>query len=268
MIIKTDSLDAPELDVYLRLTEAQLRNRKEEEKGLFIAESPKVVSVALDAGCEPVSLLCVSGGTDAASERIIRALPEIPAYALSHDDFRRITGFSLTRGLLCAMKRKPPADPAEITKNARRIAVLDGIADSTNVGAIFRSAAALGIDAVLCTKSCCDPLLRRSVRVSMGTVLLTPWAWIDGIEDVKSLGFVTAALALDENSVGVDDPRLKNADRLALVLGSEGNGLDKSVMEKCDLVVKIPMTRGVDSLNVAAAAAVAFWETRIRFALT
>ena len=161
------------------------------------------------------------------------------------------------------MKRKPPADPGDITRGAKRIAVLDGIADSTNVGAVFRSAAALGIDAVLCTKTCCDPLLRRSVRVSMGTVLLTPWAWIDGIDDVKSLGFLTAALALDENSVSIGDPRLKNADRLALVLGSEGYGLKREVIDACDYTAKIPMTRGVDSLNVAAAAAVAFWETRL-----
>ncbi len=268
MIIDNISADAPELDVYLRLTEAQLRNRKEEEKGLFIAESPKVVSVALGAGCEPVSLLCVRGETDAASSELIASLPGVPAYAILPEDFRKITGFALTRGLLCAMKRKPPADPREITKEAKRVAVLDAIADSTNVGAIFRSAAALGIDAVLCTKSCCDPLLRRSVRVSMGTVLLVPWAWIDSVSDVRRLGCPTAALALDENSVGADDPRLKNADRLALVLGSEGNGLERSVIEACDYSVKIPMTRGVDSLNVAAAAAVAFWETRIRFALT
>lgn len=264
MIINTDRIDAPELDVYFRLTEAQLRNRKEEKKGLFIAESPKVVSVAIDAGFEPVSLLCVRGETDAASRELINVLTDVPAYAIPPESFRRITGFALTRGLLCAMRRKPPADPQEITKKARRIAVLDSVADSTNVGAIFRSAAALGIDAVLCTKSCCDPLLRRSVRVSMGTVLLTPWAWIDAVEDAKKLGFSTAALALDENSVGIGDPRLKETDRLALVLGSEGNGLERSVTEACDFVVKIPMSRGVDSLNVAAAAAVAFWELKQR----
>ncbi|MBQ9543606.1 MAG: RNA methyltransferase [Clostridia bacterium] len=263
MIINTDSTDAPELDVYFRLTEAQLRNRKEESKGLFIAESPKVVSVALGAGYEAVSLLCVRGETDAASKELIDSLPDVPAYAVTPEDFQKVTGFALTRGLLCAMKRKPPADPGDITRGAKRIAVLDGIADSTNVGAVFRSAAALGIDAVLCTKTCCDPLLRRSVRVSMGTVLLTPWAWIDGIDDVKSLGFLTAALALDENSVSIGDPRLKNADRLALVLGSEGYGLKREVIDACDYTAKIPMTRGVDSLNVAAAAAVAFWETRL-----
>lgn len=275
-IIKiTDFLD-PRLDTYVRLTGAQLRNKLEPQKGIFIAESPTVIEVALNAGYEPVSLLTderlLNDGVRGIIERLEKHFPDAPVFTADRETLEKLTGFELTRGALCAMKRKSLLSPEELCKGARRIAVLEEIADSTNVGAIFRSAAALGIDAVLITPTCCDPLCRRALRVSMGTVLQVPWTrigdsrdgWLNcGIEELQEMGFKTAAMALSDNSVGIDDEHLMAEDKLAIVLGSEGNGLEKSTISKCDYTVKIPMFNGVDSLNVAAASAIAFWQLRV-----
>ncbi|MDE6099091.1 MAG: RNA methyltransferase [Muribaculaceae bacterium] len=250
--------------VYGRLTEAQLRNRLDPGSAVFIAESPKVIAVALDAGYEPLSLLCERRHIEGDASDIIKKCGDIPVYTGERDVLAGLTGYTLTRGVLCAMRRPAECPAEEVCASARRVAVIDGVTDTTNIGAIFRSAAALGMDAVLLTRTSCDPMNRRSVRVSMGSVFLIPWAWIDGdtVAALHSLGFRTAAMALTDRSVGIDDTSLRAEERLAVILGTEGDGLDRSVIESSDYVVKIPMAYGVDSLNVAAASAVAFWELR------
>ncbi len=272
-IIEISDLGLSELDVFVRLTGAQLRNRLEPEKGIFIAESPTVIEVALNAGCTPVSILTdkrlLNGAVAGLIGKCEAKTPGMPVYTADREVLRELTGFELTRGALCAMLRPPQMSVPEICKNARRVAVLEGIADSTNIGAIFRSAAALGIDAVLVTPTCCDPLCRRALRVSMGTVMQVPWAKIGdtprdwpekGLSVLNKLGFKTAAMALSDDSVGIDDPRLAKEEKLAIILGTEGDGLAKETIAKCDYTVRIPMSHGVDSLNVAAASAVAFWQ--------
>lgn len=267
------SLEAPELEAYSTLTEAQLRNRLEPEKGLFIAESPKVINVALDAGFEPVSLLCEQKHIQGDASGIIERCPgDMPVYTGSRELLAQLTGYTLTRGVLCAMRRPKPLPPEEVCKEARRIVVLHGVCDTTNVGAIFRSAAALGIDALLMTRDSCDPLNRRAVRVSMGSVFLVPWTWLDAedgtpagtVHKLRDMGFTTAAMALRKDDVNIDDQQLKQTERLALIMGTEGDGLPEAVIDASDLVVKIPMHHGVDSLNVGNAAAIAFWELRKR----
>ena len=260
-LIEITSLNVPGLEVYCTLTEAQLRNRLEPQKGLFIAESPKVINVALDAGLEPVSLLCERKHIEGDAKCIIERLPEdMPVYTGSRELLAQLTGYTLTRGVLCAMRRPVMLSPEEICREARRVVILHGVCDTTNVGAIFRSAAALGMDAVLLTRDSCDPLNRRAVRVSMGSVFLVPWTWIDSIQELKAVGFTTAAMALRKDDISIDSPKLKATDRLALIMGTEGDGLPESVIEAADCVVKIPMHHGVDSLNVGNAAAIAFWE--------
>ena len=263
-IVEITDLSAPELDVYARLTQAQLRNRLEPEKGIFIAESPKVIARALDAGYTPLSLLMERKQITGPAADILTRCGDAPVYTADRETLASLTGFELTRGVLCAFRRPLPRSVEEVCRNARRVAVLEGIVDSTNVGAIFRSAAALNMDAVLVTPSCCDPLCRRAVRVSMGTVFQVPWAQIDwpenGIAQLHSLGFKTAAMALSDRSVSVDDSALSAEPKLAIVLGTEGDGLAHSTIAACDYTVKIPMSHGVDSLNVAAASAVAFWQ--------
>ena len=265
-IIEITDLNDPALSPYFRLTEAQLRNKRHPEQGIFIAESHKVIGHALDSGCEPLSFLMERRQIEGISGTLLDRCPQIPVYTADRETLAGLTGYELTRGCLCAMRRPARRSVEEVTKNARRIAVLDGIADAANVGAILRSAAALHMDAILLSPSCCDPLHRRAVRVSMGTVFQIPWARLekDWPEQLRRLGIKTAALALTDRSVSVDDPALAAEDRLALVLGSEGDGLSDAVLSACDYTVKIPMSHGVDSLNVAAAAAVAFWELRIR----
>ena len=268
-IIKINDYNAGELDVYVRLTGAQLRNKLEPEKGIFIAESPTVIEVALNAGCEPISLLTDERLLNSDVKRIIEKCGNIPIYTAERDVLTRMTGFELTRGALCAMRR-PKLDTVEaLVKDARRIAVFEAITDSTNIGALFRSAAALGIDAVLITPTCCDPLCRRAVRVSMGTVFQVPFTVIGecasdwphpGIDRLKDLGFKTVAMALTDKSVSIDDEELMSEEKLAIILGTEGDGLAKSTIADCDYTAKIPMSHGVDSLNVAAAGAVAFWQ--------
>jgi len=247
---------------YMGLTESQLRNRLHPEEGLFIAESPKVINVALDAGWEPVSLLCEERHLTGDAAPILERCPaDMPVYTGSRELLASMTGYVLTRGVLCAMRRKPEHDVAEVVKDARRIVVIDSVTDTTNIGAIFRSAAALGIDAVLLTSTSCDPLNRRSVRVSMGSVFLVPWAWLrEPVEWLHTLGFRTAAMALTRRSVSLTDKALNAEPRLAIVMGTEGDGLAPEVIEAADYVVRIPMSHGVDSLNVAAASAVAFWQ--------
>ena len=272
MIIRIDDFNAPELDVFVRLTGAQLRNKLEPDKGIFIAESPTVIKVALEGGCEPISFLTderLLSGEGVAE--LVEKYPDIPFYVSSRELLKELTGFELTRGALAAMKRPVLPSVEELLANARRVAVLEEVTDSTNIGALFRSAAALGIDAVLVTPTCCDPLCRRAIRVSMGTVFLVPWGRIGstkadwperGIALLKSLGFKTCAMALSDNSVSIDDPRLMEEEKLAIILGTEGTGLSKSSIAACDYTVKIPMYHGVDSLNVAAAGAIAFWQLR------
>lgn len=268
-IIEIDSLNLPELDVYARLTQAQLRSRMESERGVFIAESPKVIGYALDAGCQPISLLMENKHISGKAAQIISRCGDVPVYTADRQVLAALTGFELTRGVLCALHRPALPDMAEVCAGARRIAVLDGLVDPTNVGAAFRSAAALGMDAVLLSPSCCDPLARRSVRVSMGTVFQIPWTRISagwpeaGIAQLRQLGFATAAMALNPGSLNIDDPRLLQAEKLAVLLGSEGDGLKPETIAACDYSVMIPMCRGVDSLNVAAASAVAFWQLQI-----
>lgn len=268
-IIEITDLSAPELDIYARLTQAQLRSRLEPEKGIFIAESPKVIARALDAGYIPLSLLMERRQIIGPAAEILSRCGDAPVYTADRDTLASLTGFELTRGVLCAFRRPLPHSVEEVCRNARRVAVLEGIVDSTNVGAIFRSAAALNMDAVLITPSCCDPLCRRAVRVSMGTVFQVPWAQIgaspadwpeNGIAQLHALGFRTAAMALSDRSVSIDDAALAAEPRLAIVLGTEGDGLAPSTIAACDHTVKIPMSHGVDSLNVAAASAVAFWQ--------
>ena len=272
-IMEVSDLTLPALDVFTRLTEAQLRNRLEAEKGVFIAESPKVIARALDAGCEPLSLLMERKHIDGQGRDIISRCGDIPVYTANREVLADLTGYALTRGVLCAMRRPPLPSVEELCAGARRVAVLEGIVDSTNVGAIFRSAAALHMDAVLLTPTCCDPLCRRAVRVSMGTVFQVPWGrigqdatdWPDaGLARLNRLGFATAAMALSDDSVRIDDPRLAAEPRLAIVLGTEGDGLAPRTIAGCHYTVRIPMSHGVDSLNVAAASAVAFWELGAR----
>ena len=265
-IIEITDYEAPELDVYARLTEAQLLNRFEPKKGMFIAESPKVIMRALDAGCQPVSILVERSRIQGESLEVIERCGDIPVYTADLDVLTKLTGYQLTRGLLCAMRRPQLPQVEDVLKNVRRVAVLENIQNPTNVGAIFRSAAALGMEAVLLTPDCSNPLYRRSCRVSMGTVFQVPWTYLgeDWTQQLKELGFKTAAMALSDNSVSIDDPRLLAEEKLAVVLGSEGDGLTENTIAHCDYTVKIPMAHGVDSLNVAAASAVAFWELRAR----
>jgi len=272
-IIEITDFSAPELDIFARLTEAQLRNRLEPEKGIFIAESPKVIRLALNAGHAPVALLMERHHIEGQAADIIARCGDVPVYTADREILAQLTGYELTRGILCALRRPAPLAVEELCANARRIAVLEGIADSTNVGAIMRSAAALNMDAVLLTPTCCDPLCRRAVRVSMGTVFQVPWARIGdspdqwphpGMEWLQALGFKTVAMALTDKSVSMDDPDLPKEEKLAVVLGTEGDGLVHQTIADCDYTVRIPMSHGVDSLNVAAASAVAFWQLRVR----
>lgn len=269
------SLDEAGVEVFSALTEAQLRNRLEPGKGIFVAESPKVINVALDAGYEPLSLLCEQKHLDGDARSIVERFQQRWPERLQNGDLKiytgerkllaQLTGYTLTRGVLCAMRRRPLPTVEDVCKDARRVAVIDGVVDTTNIGAIFRSAAALGIDAVLLTPTSCDPLNRRAIRVSMGSVFLVPWTWLDGdIESLHALGFRTAAMALCENSISLDDPVLSDEKRLAIILGTEGDGLSHEVIDGADYVVRIPMSHHVDSLNVAAAAAVVFWQLRQR----
>ena len=268
-IIEINDFSAPELDVYARLTEVQLLSRRDLSEGLFIAESPKVVERALDAGYEPVSMLLEPKHIDAHAADIVRRVGDIPIFTAPLSVLTELTGFPLTRGVLCAMRRKPLRTVEELCAGARRVAILENVMNPTNVGAIFRSAAALGMDAVLLTPASSDPLYRRAVRVSMGTVFQVPWTFFGGesgawphpgIDTLRALGFRTAAMALREDSVSLRDERLCREERLAVILGTEGDGLAASTIADCDYTVRIPMTHGVDSLNVAAASAVAFWQ--------
>lgn len=270
-IIEITNLCAPELDLFAHLTHAQLRNRKEPEKGIFIAESPKVITRALDAGYTPIALLMERKHITGQGQDIISRCGDIPVYTADRDVLANLTGYELTRGILCAMRRPQLPAVEEICSNANRVAVLEGIVDATNIGAIFRSAAAMHIDAVLITPTCCDPLTRRAARVSMGTVFQVPWTQIGltpaewpqpGLQRLKDMGFKTAAMALSERSVSIDDAELMAEERLAIILGTEGDGLSEHTVADCDYTVMIPMSHHVDSLNVAAASAVAFWQLR------
>ncbi len=272
-IIEITDFNVPELDIYARLSEGQLLNRHEPNKGIFIAESPKVVERALDAGYEPISLLLERKHIDGQAHEVVKRCGDIPIYTAEFDVLTQLTGFKLTRGVLCAMRRKPLPSLEEVCAGARRIAILENVMNPTNVGAIFRSAAALGIDAVLLTPACSNPLYRRAIRVSMGTVFQMPWTYLGSkasdsmqvdINILKKLGFKTAAMALNDNSVSIDNPNLMAEDKLAIILGTEGDGLADCTIADCDYTVKIPMAHGVDSLNVAAASAVAFWQLGVR----
>lgn len=264
-VIEITSLEHPGVEVFGTLTEAQLRNRIDPERGIFIAESPKVIRVALDAGYQPLALLCEQKHIAGDAADIILRAGDIPVYTGSRELLARLTGYTLTRGVLCAMRRPAPRTPEEVSRDARRVAVIHGVVDTTNIGAIFRSAAALGIDAILLSPDSCDPLNRRAVRVSMGSVFLVPWTWLPRpVSSLREMGFRTAALALTDRSVPIDYPELKDVSRLAIVMGTEGDGLPAEVLSESDYVVRIPMWHGVDSLNVAAASAVAFWELRVR----
>lgn len=264
-IIEITSLTHPGVEIFSTLTEAQLRKEYEPGEGIFIAESPKVINVALKAGYTPISLMCEKKHIEGDAAGIIRECGDIPVYTGDRKLLADLTGYTLTRGVLCAMRRPREPKAEEICSNARRIVIIDGVVDTTNIGAIFRSAAALGIDAVLLTRNSCDPLNRRAVRVSMGSVFLVPWTWLDGgMEKLKELGFTTAAMALTGNSISIADPQLTTIPRLAIIMGTEGEGLPEETIAKADYTVKIPMSHNVDSLNVAAAAAVAFWELRSR----
>lgn len=272
-IVEIKDITAPELDIFARLTEAQLRNRMEPEKGIFIAESAKVIARALDAGCEPMALLMERKHIEGQAADIIARCQNVPVYTADPEVLENLTGYQLTRGILCAMRRPALTTVEQICANARRVAVLEGIVDSTNVGAIFRSAAALHMDAVLLTPTCCDPLNRRAARVSMGTVFQVPWTRIGnnssdwphpGIERLREMGFKTAAMALSDHSISIEDPVLEKEHKLAIVLGTEGDGLAECTIADCDYTVRIPMSHGVDSLNVASASAVAFWQLRVK----
>lgn len=272
-IIEIKDLAAPELDIYARLTESQLRNRLHPEKSCFIAESPTVIKLALEAGCIPVSMLMERKHITGKGRNIIARCGDIPIYTAGEDLLSQLTGYKLNRGILCAMYRPQSHGVEEICADAKRIAVLEGIVDVTNVGAIFRSAAAMHMDAVLLTPTCCDPLNRRSARVSMGTVFQIPWARIGnspdhwpqaGLTQLRQLGFKTAAMALSDTAVSIEDPVLMAEEKLAIILGTEGDGLKSQTIAQCDYTVKIPMSHHVDSLNVAAASAVAFWQLRVR----
>lgn len=264
-IIEISSLAHPGVEIFSTLTEAQLRNRIEPDKGIFIAESPKVIHVALEAGYKPLALLCEKRHITGDAAEIVHRCGDIPIYTGEREILTELTGYTLTRGVLCAMRRPLPLSVDQVCRDAHRIVVIDGVVDTTNIGAIFRSAAALGIDAVLLTPKSCDPLNRRAVRVSMGSVFLLPWTWLDApIATLRQFGFRTVAMALRDNSVSIDYPDLREESRLAIIMGSEGEGLDSAVIDDADYVVRIPMYHGVDSLNVAAASAVAFWELRKR----
>ena len=272
-IIEITDFNDPALDVYARLTENQLLSREDPDKALFIAESPKVVERALNAGYQPVSLLVETKHIEGEAKEVIARCGEIPVYTAPFDVLTQLTGFKLTRGVLCAMRRPKLPSVEEVCAGARRIAILENVMNPTNVGAIFRSAAALGMDAVLLTPGCSNPLYRRAARVSMGTVFQIPWTFIgsemsdwpeSGMEKLRSLGFKTAAMALRDDSVSIDDPKLLAEEKLAIILGSEGDGLTNDTIADCDYTVKIPMYHDVDSLNVAAASAVAFWQLRSR----
>ena len=265
-LMEITDFNDPRLDVYARLTEAQLLNRHCLKEGLFIAESPKVIGRALDAGYEPVSFLVERKHLQEGSEsmEVLARCPQVPVFTAEFDLLTQLTGYQLTRGMLCAMRRRELPQVAEICENTRRVAVLEDIMNPTNLGAIFRSAAALGMEAVLLTPACSNPLYRRSARVSMGTVFQVPWTYLEEnwLEQLKGLGYKTVAMALRDDSYAVDDPALKAQEKLAIVLGTEGEGLAQQTIDNCDFTVKIPMAHGVDSLNVAAASAVAFWELR------
>lgn len=262
-VIEIQSLDHPGVEVFSTLTETQLRNRLDPQRGIFIAESPKVIRVALDAGHVPVALLCERRHLTGDAADILARVGDIPVYTGERDLLARLTGYTLTRGVLCAMRRPVPPAVDDVCREARRVVVIHGVVDATNIGAIFRSAAALGIDAVLLTTDSCDPLNRRAVRVSMGSVFLVPWTWVEQpLACLHGLGFRTAAMALTDRSIPLDAPVLKEEPRLALVMGTEGDGLPRETIAGADYVVRIPMAHGVDSLNVAAASAVAFWELR------
>lgn len=264
-VIEITTLTHPGVEIFGTLTEAQLRNRLEPEKGIFIAESPKVINVALDAGYEPLALLCERKHITGDAAGIIARCGDLPVYTGERSLLSSLTGYALTRGVLCAMRRPLPPPVEEVCAEARRVVVIDGVVDTTNIGAIFRSAAALGIDAVVLTPTSCDPLNRRAVRVSMGAVFLVPWTWCDDPQTtLGALGFRTAAMALTDKSVALDDPVLAAEPRLAIIMGTEGDGLPAETIGRADYVVRIPMAHHVDSLNVAAAAAVAFWQLRCR----
>ena len=275
-IIRIESLQDPRVQMFTTLTEAQLRNRLEPLKGIFIAESPKVIAVALQAGYQPIAMLCEEKHIEGDARAIITMAEDarrktaegdggeaFPVYTGSRELLAKLTGYTLTRGVLCAMRRPEERRVEEVCSKARRVAVIHGVVDTTNIGAIFRSAAALGIDAVLLTRDSCDPLNRRAVRVSMGSVFLVPWTWIDNLGQLQTLRFRTAAMALSDDSISLDNPVLKQEERLAIILGTEGDGLPQHTIAGADYVVRIPMAHGVDSLNVAAASAVAFWELRV-----
>ena len=268
-IIEITSFEAEELDVYARLTENQLLNRHEPEKGIFIAESPKVIERALDAGCQPLSFLVEKKHIEGEAKDILVRCSEVPVYTAEFEVLTQLTGFQLTRGMLCAMRRPKLPTVEEVCAGAKRVAVLENVMNPTNVGAIFRSAAALNMDAVLLTPACSNPLYRRAIRVSMGTVFQVPWTFIgediadweeNGVRKLQELGFKTAAMALTDNSVSIDDAEVMAEEKLAIILGTEGDGLADTTISGCDYTVKIPMSHGVDSLNVAAASAVAFWQ--------
>ena len=273
-IIEIEDLSRPELAAYTRLKDPPYRAGWEADNGIFIAESPKVIAIALQAGYEPVSLLTERRHIGGTAQAILERAGDIPVYTADRQVLSALTGYELTRGVLCAMRRKSAHSAESVCAGAGKklVAVLEGITDVTNVGAIFRSAAALGVDGILLTPTCCDPLTRRSIRVSMGTVFLVPWARIGedvgwpagGLAALRALGYTTAALALSDEAIPLDDPRLRRQERLAVLLGTEGDGLSRKTLARCDYTVTIPMSHGVDSLNVAAAAAVAFWELRRR----
>lgn len=266
--IRITDFNAPELDVYARIKEVVLLNRAKPEEGIFIAESPKVIERALDSGCEPISILMEERHIEGEGKDVLARCGDIPVYTAEFDVLKELTGFPLTRGMLCAMRRPTLCSVRQICEKATRIAILEDVVNPTNVGAIFRSAAALGMDAVILTPACSDPLYRRAIRVSMGTVFQIPWTYVDkhtawpkdGVNMLREMGFKTAAFALKDDSVGIDDPQLMSEEKLAILLGTEGDGLATETIADCDYTVRIPMSHGVDSLNVAAASAVAFWQ--------
>ena len=266
--IRITDFNATELDIYARTKEVVLLNRAKPEDGIFIAESPKVIERALDSGCEPISILMEERHIEGEGKNVLKRCGDIPVYTAEFDVLKELTGFPLTRGMLCAMRRPAPLSLQQVCENATRLAILEDVVNPTNVGAIFRSAAALGMDAVILTQACSDPLYRRAIRVSMGTVFQIPWTYVDksvewpdeGMKFLHDMGFKTAAFALKDDSVGIDDPQLMSEEKLAVLLGTEGDGLATETIADCDYTVKIPMSHGVDSLNVAAASAVAFWQ--------
>ena len=264
-VVRLTDLSHPDVSIFSTLTEAQLRNRLEPEKGIFIAESPKVIKVALDAGYEPMAMLCEEKHIAGDASEIIARAPGMPIYTGSRELLSSLTGYTLTRGVLCAMRRKPMPTVEDTCRDAKRICVIDSVVDTTNIGAIFRSAAALGIDAILLTPTSCDPLNRRAIRVSMGSVFLIPWTWLDQpVNSLQHIVFKTVAMALTDKSIPLDSPQLASEPKLAIIMGTEGDGLNTDVITEADYTVRIPMAHGVDSLNVAAASAVAFWQLRCR----